>query len=108
MTPDTANPIRIFPYALAFVLVALLFLAVVIGIRYHDQAKVNALAAENHAVLCAFKHDRQESAERTRQFISELRSGIRPAIPGITVADLERTLANVESTLNALRQLDCS
>lgn len=102
------EPIKVFPYALGLVVVALLFLVVVVGVRYHDQAKVNRLAAENHNVLCAFKHDREESAERTRTFISELKSGIRPPIPGITVADLERTLANIDSTLKALRQLDCS
>jgi hypothetical protein len=92
---------RVTPLAAYLILVAVLVLGM---------ARVELLArdgAKAHEALCAFKLDRARQLADTRIFIRELKSGEREQIPGITIADLERTRIAQASTLAALRGLDC-
>lgn len=64
-------------------------------------------AGQTHRALCAFKTDLAERASSTQRFIDDIRTGRRSAIPGITISDLELTLANRQATLDSLKELDC-
>ena len=91
----------------AFVTVALILFALALGWRSADQRRNKQLALSTNAALCAFKHDIQTRAEQTQRFLNEIVSGDRPPIPGISVADLSRSLDAQRATLASLEILNC-
>lgn len=72
--------------------------------RSHDQAQVEALARDTNAALCTFKSSLQQRYDDGVVFLENNPDGI----PGISGADIERSLANQKATLDALSELDCS
>lgn len=73
-----------------------------------QSARVDQVAAETHDALCAFKLDLAGRAVATAAFLTDLRDGARPPIPGITLGDLERSLDGQQATLDSLKSLDCN
>jgi hypothetical protein len=70
------------------------------------QARLEEVATETHAALCTFKADLQRRADDTRAYLQK-HPGVEP-IPGITRADLRRSLNAQRDTLESLVVLDCS
>lgn len=75
--------------------------------RSHDQAQLEELAVETNAALCAFKSNLEQRALDAEQYIADVQDGKREVIPGITIADLQRSLFNQQQTLDALEELSC-
>ena len=93
----TSRSVRVWAWVL---LAAMLVLLVSVGaLAYH--------AIQTHDALCNFKGDLERRAEQTEMFIGEIRNGVREPIPGISLADLERSYANQTATLASLSDLDC-
>ena len=67
--------------------------------------KLEAVTTETHTALCTFKLDLERRFEDTKDYL-EKHLGKEP-IPGITRADLRRSLDAQRSTLDALGVLDC-
>ncbi len=74
---------------------------------YKADAKYQSVASESHSALCAFKNDLTRRHDDGERYVEDVKSGKRELIPGITIADLERSLASQESTLEALVPLHC-
>lgn len=85
----------------ALVLIAIV--AVTAFAYYRTEARVSDVATETHTALCTFKADLERRYEDGRQFLNENPDGI----PGITTEDIQRSLANQKSTLDALAILEC-
>jgi len=78
-------------------------------------------ATKNTIALCAFKADikariveDRKSLKRTQRIVSEIRSGKRPQIPGLSDRDLqesldadERVIARQRRTVRSLHARDC-
>lgn len=62
---------------------------------------------QTHDALCTFRDDLERRANETAFYISQIELGIRPGIPGITTADLRRSLAAQKATLKSLDGLNC-
>lgn len=60
-----------------------------------------------HDALCVFRDDLDNRADQGEQFIADIVAGKRDPIPGITIPDLQRSVAGQRSTLKALSVLDC-
>jgi hypothetical protein len=68
-------------------------------------AKVaNESAVENHRVLCGIKADYKRRLAQTREFVQEHPDGI----DGISRSDLDRSVANLQATVDSYKALDCS
>ena len=72
-----------------------------------EAARAAAEAAQTHDALCALKFDLQRRANDTQEFLDDLATGQREPIPGLTVADLKRSLNGQQSTLASLKHLEC-
>lgn len=116
-------------YILAGATIALFLIVAGLSVYFYLDAKHqrSALAVrvtegdKNAVALCAFKEDIKErivederSLERTRGIVAEIRSGVRPNIPGLNDADLQRSidervraLQRQRRTVRALRARDC-
>ena len=71
-----------------------------------DQArKLEQVATETHPALCTFTDDLTRRYETTRKYLRKHEG--REPIPGITRADLRRSLQAQKSTLDALSVLNC-
>lgn len=82
-------------------------LAVSLYVDYRSDradARVRAVAVETHEALCAFKSDLQRRYTAGSEFLENNPDGI----PGISAADIQRSLQNQRATLDALSALDCS
>lgn len=101
------NPLRVLPVALVLCLFALILFGSSIILRFHDQRHIDKIALSTHDTLCVFKHDLQRRADDTQVYIIELQHGARQPIPGITIADLRRSLAAQRATIDSLSNLDC-
>lgn len=81
--------------------------------RSHDRESIRALAEQASALaqdgknakiaLCALKSDLQRRYDDGVNFLAKHPNGI----PGVSSADIERSLANQQSTLDALSLLTC-
>lgn len=89
-------------------LLAIGAVVVAVVLRVQDQNRFEQLARETHESLCALKTDVKHRASNTQRFLDEIRRGDRPQIPGISIADLERSLASQRATLLALVTLKCT
>ena len=88
-------------------LLGYLFLSLAVAVSLY---KVDAQAErgdEARSALCALKMDLSRREDSSRRFMNELLSGERKPIPGITVADIRRSVRNQRATLQALKTLDC-
>ena len=70
----------------------------------HDLAVV---ARATHHVQCAQKAVLQRTIRSSQQFLADVRAGHRPRIPGISDADIVRSIQNTQNTLSAYRDLPC-
>ena len=93
--------------AVAVCLLSIAFFGGSLLLRIHDQDRIDRVAMTTHDALCTFKLDLQRRANDTAVFIAELEHGQRPMIPGITAADLKRSLVNQRATIESLSDLDC-
>jgi hypothetical protein len=66
------------------------------------------VAIETHDTLCLLKAAHQRDVTRTEKFIDEIRQGERGMIPGISLADLNQSLAVQRTTLKSLEPLRCN
>lgn len=83
-------------------------LAVAVAIVYlNSSSNIDRVATETHDALCAFKTDLATRYVNTQLFISQIRKGERPPIPGISIADLKRSADNQQATLMSLDPLEC-
>ena len=60
-------------------------------------------AEEAHHAICALRHEREQAIIDAKKFLSEHPQGI----PGITRADIERSIGTQEQTVRAFRFADC-
>lgn len=71
--------------------------------RIADNRKLALEGQEAHDALCTFRTDLQRRITLGRQFLATHPEGI----PGISAADLARSIAGQESTLKALKISNC-
>lgn len=83
-----------------FAALAIILLGLTLGLRNRDLTRIET-------ALCSFKHDVEARAENTQVFIDDIRTGRREPLPGISLADLERSHAIQRSTLKSLVDLEC-
>jgi hypothetical protein len=91
------------PLAIVLLSAALLFANARENAQTQD--RLQAVATETHSALCTFKADLQARFENTKEYLAK-HPGKEP-IPGITRADLRRSLDAQRSTLDALSVLEC-
>lgn len=84
---------------------AAIFIAVVL--RVQDQNRIDDLASSTHDALCTFKANIQDRLTASQQFLDQIRDGKRQPIPGISNADLQRSIDARQETLRSLSTLDC-
>lgn len=65
-------------------------------------------AIQTHDSLCNFKLDLEVRQANTEQFVTDIEEGRRQPIPGISLADLKRSLEAQTRTLSSLSDLDCN
>lgn len=68
-----------------------------------DQNRVRRLAESTNAALCTFKNDLEHRYIQGLEFLTRHPDGI----PGIGPVDIQRSLDNQKSTLDALAALEC-
>ena len=84
--------------AVVFLGVFLVIVGVIVGIyRVYDTAD------KAHQAICALRVDRIRGIQEGREFLRRHPSGI----PGITRADIERSIATQRETVRAFRFADC-
>lgn len=83
--------------AFGIVVVAL----VIIVVRLED------LARENRTYICRFVADLNERYDRGVKYQADVEAGRVPIIPGLTLADLQRSIDGQKATLESFRGLDC-
>lgn len=66
--------------------------------------RLEEVATQTHDTLCAFKRDLEVRYDNGAKFLKENPEGI----PGISAAEIQRSLSNQKSTLESLSNLDCS
>lgn len=88
-------------------LTAVAALVAVIVLRIQDQNRIDALSGSTHDALCAFKLDIERRLDTTTRFRDEIRTGRRHPIPGISTADLQRSIDTQRAALTSLATLDC-
>jgi hypothetical protein len=84
--------------------------AAVVAVNYDDssdQQQIDIVASETKTALCALRLDIETRSKSTQEFIDGIRTGRREPIPGISIADLQRSVNSQQSTLEALKPLDC-
>lgn len=80
---------------------ALLLVLIVGGIYAHHQN------TRSERALCSFKDDLRQRRDAGQAYLADLKSGKRVPIPGITQADIQRSIDAQTSTLNSLSGLGC-
>lgn len=88
------------------VVCAVIFLTSLIGTT--ERARVDEVANETHTALCALKSDIRRRWLAGEQYRKRVERGDVPLVAGLTMADLERSLAGQRATLDSLAQLDCT
>ena len=86
--------------------VNILILAVVALVAAYSArqgSQIDDLAIQTHDTLCTFKRDLEVRYETGLQFLQEHPNGI----PGISAADIQRSLTNQLSSLDSLSELEC-
>jgi len=86
----------------------LLTLALVLGFSITNgrtQRALEKVAVETHTALCTLNNDLERRLEDTVRYL-ERHPGKEP-IPGISRADLRRSIQNQRDTLDALSVLEC-
>lgn len=86
----------------------LVFILLLGALWWNQNRGVQHLAEETHASLCALKGDLERRYESGSDYVRDVEAGRRKPVPGITPADLERSLQNQRATLSALSRLHCS
>jgi hypothetical protein len=81
-----------------------------IDAQHERQNLANQIAAQENTriALCAFKKDLARRARDTEQFIADVQAGRRKPIPGISLADFQRSLRGQRSTIKSLSDLPCN
>lgn len=69
--------------------------------------RVELLAQENRRYTCRFVNDLAARHESGEKYLADVLHGRRQIIPGLTIADLQRTLDAQHTTLQAFEGLDC-
>lgn len=72
--------------------------------RASDQAQVEELARQTNEALCTFKADLERRYLAGVEFLDRNPDGI----PGVSRADIARSLSNQKATLEALATLECA
>lgn len=83
--------------------VALLLFTGALLVRAHDIRRLDEIAQSTNQALCTFRLDLERRYDIGREFLRNNPQGI----PGLAGAELERSLANQRSTLDALANLRC-
>jgi hypothetical protein len=65
--------------------------------------QTNELAMQTNHALCTFKNDLKRRYDDSVEFLEKHPNGI----PGISGADIQRSLSNQKATLDALASLEC-
>lgn len=73
-------------------------------LRTQDVKSIDELATETNGALCTFKMDLETRYANGVQFLDAHPQGI----PGISAADIARSLNNQKATIDALSGLDCT
>lgn len=81
---------------------AVLSVALLIG-AYRLETTTN----ETHSALCTFKADLARRYIDGQAYVDDVVNGERELLPGFTLADLNRSLANQRATLDSLSALSC-
>lgn len=104
---------RLAPLALAALVVVIVVVVLQLAgasdrRRIDDVARDGAETAEQtHAALCTFKLDYVDRLADAERYRAEIEAGVRPLPPGITLRDVDATIAARRATVKSLRDLDC-
>ena len=100
-----AEPIHPWRWRLLTIWVVGFTLIVAYGLHVlTDEVNANKQAK---TALCAYRQNLQDQIDDTRQFLQDIDSGKRQAIPGITRSDLTQTIRRQQGVVDALKNLDC-
>jgi hypothetical protein len=103
----------------AFWGIMILIVAVIVGFwKIHDQqneaerqrrniARLVLQGVEAHKFACATKADTKEQIARSQAYLDGVRSGQRPAIPGISDSDIVQQIRSRQAFLDALSAVNC-
>lgn len=86
-----------------FFVVSVLALGILLALRSSDLHKIDQLSRETHTALCAFKGDLRSRYRNGVEFLEEHPDGI----PGISAAQIQRSLDQQKATLGSLVSLEC-
>lgn len=90
-------------FSAVFAIVALIVLGVLFAVRASDLRKLDELTRSTNQALCTFRLDLERRTDLTAQFLEDHPEGI----PGVSRADLIRSLTNQQATLESLSDLKC-
>lgn len=74
----------------------------------HQNRMLAKQGAQARDAFCALRIERIQQIQQTKDYIADLEAGRRQPIPGITIADLKRSLLTPEGTLRATSDLGCA
>ena len=69
--------------------------------------RVETTANKNRKYMCNFVVDLHARYQAGLDYRADVEEGRRPIIPGLTFADLQRSLDGQKATLESFRGLDC-
>lgn len=72
-----------------------------------NQREIRALAASTRDTLCIVRTNLAGRLARAEEYNADVRSGKRPLLPGYTLAELEKDVAEQQATLKGLGGLRC-
>jgi Tfp pilus assembly protein PilN len=93
--------------ALGSIFLSVVLSATVVLTSASERKRTDIIALQTLNALCSFKSDLAKRAATTERFINDVERGERGLIPGITLADLARSLFAQRSTLRSLESLNC-
>ena len=81
---------------------AVLVAAMLVGVY-----RVESIANENRESICRFVIDLTNRRDAQVEYRDDLENGTRPPIPGVTIADIQRSIDSQTATIDAFAELNC-
>lgn len=72
-----------------------------------NQREIRALAASTHETLCIVRTNLAGRLARAEEYNADVKSGKRPLLPGFSLRELEKDVAEQQATLKGLGTLRC-
>jgi hypothetical protein len=81
--------------------------SLIVGYALHLERDQANRGDQARAALCVFAVNLQNQINSSRQYVDDVRAGIRPPIPGVSANDIAISIHRQQITINSLKSLHC-